>query len=129
GITDNATLVVAGAGSVVAVSGGLTVAGGSGTVGSLTADSGSHLSVGTFFVVGNSGSGNALLENGAILNAGNANVANNAGSTGTLTIQGTGTSFNLNPATSGFWTVGNSGNATARVQSGAAVNVYGINIG
>ena len=129
GVTDNATLVVAGAGSVVAVSGGLTVAGGSGNIGFLTADSGSRLNVGTSFVVGNSGSGNVLLENGAILNAGSANVANNAGSTGALTIQGTGTSFNLNPATSGFWIVGNSGNATATVQSGATVNVYGINIG
>ncbi len=74
--------------------------------------------------VGNSGTGTLTIRNGGtVSNTGLGYLGNNAGSTGTVTVDGAGSTW----TNSGDLVVGDSGTGTLTIQNGGAVsNVIGV---
>ena len=139
-ITDNGALVIAGTGSMVSISNGLTVGSGSGSTGSLTVASGSSLNVDTslsasaFLTVGGSGNATATVQSGGTVNVYGMFIGLNAGSSGTVTVDGTGTSLqsldlSLTSAGAKVIMAGYSGTGSLTVSGGASVSADAVNIG
>ncbi len=94
-----------------------------GSVGIMTVDgAGSNWTGGTSSktTIGQSGSGTLMITNGgSVTTTGAGTIGNSAGSTGTVTVDGTGSQWNI--TNSGSLTVGSSGKGTLSISDGGAV--------
>lgn len=100
----------------------VTLGSGLGQTGALLIDGGTLTANGTGFnpgmAVGDSGTGQLTVSNGGVLTTNNGYVALNLGSTGTATVTGTNSRWNV----TNWFDVGSSGNGTLNVSSGGVVS-------
>ncbi len=115
GLASEATLVVVSGGSLSTLD-GATVRGGAGVSGA-----GSSWTAGASVVIGASNDGSLLVEDSGEVQFGQVTVAENAGSTSTATIQGGAIA-----TFSDFLVVGEEGNGTMTLASGAELTTAGV---
>ncbi|OAI57445.1 hypothetical protein AYO49_01940 [Verrucomicrobiaceae bacterium SCGC AG-212-N21] len=113
-INNGGTAQVLAAGGAVRL---LTLGASAGQSGTLQV-SGGTLTTSSSMAVGDFGTGTLTVSNGGVLTSGITGIGNNAGSTGTLTVTGANSRWNVN----GLFDVGSSGNGTLNVTEGGTVS-------